>query len=184
MSLIRFKRSDVGYTLLLVGITAALAGFVAAVLAIRLMYLMPGTQVWDWFSIPPAVATLPLAATLAAAVLGPILWWRMIIKPGHLSVRRGIAVGALIGIITHPLIWYMALVLAFLRGQPTVAGILVSNPLQDLLAAAFLAIVSLICVGWLTALIGGVVGGVIALLQSRCGCQGRWSAALSVEDGA
>ena len=103
----------------------------------------------------------------------------MIVKPGRLSLRRGIAVGALAAIIAHPCVWYVALVLAFLTGQPTVAGILVNNPLQNVVAAVFLGTVSLIYTGWLTALVGGAVGGVIALLQSVSGCRERWRAALS-----
>lgn len=153
MSFLRFKRSDVWYTLFLVGIVAALASFVAAILAIRVMYPVGAWQSW-WAKIPPGLAAFPLIASLASAALGPALWWWMIIKSGRLSVRRGICVGALAGSIAHPIVWYVALVLAFLTGQPTVAGILVTNPLQDLLSAIVLALISLLFVGWLTALIG------------------------------
>jgi hypothetical protein len=179
MSLFRFKRSDVWYTLLLVGVVAALVSFVAAILALKSLYPGGAWQNW-WATIPPDFTTFPLIASLASALLGPALWWRMIIKPGRLSVRRGIAVGALAGIIAHPIVWYAALALAYLTGRPTVATtILVTNPLQDLLSAIVLAIFSVLFVGWLTALIGGVVGGVIALLQSMSGCRERWQAALS-----
>lgn len=177
MSFLRFKRSDVWYTLFLVGIVAALASFVAAILAIRLIWATTSPDYGA--TIRPDYRVLLLAASLASAAIGPALWWWMIIKPGRLSVRRGICVGALAGSIAHPIVWYVALVLAFLTGQPTVAGILVTNPLQDLLSAIVLALVSLLFVGWLTALIGGAVGGVIALLQSMSGCRGRWQAALS-----
>ncbi len=172
MSLPRSKRSDVWYSLLLVGGGSALAGLAAAILALQFYGTSYGTQ----------VAVFYFAAPLAAALLGPYLWWWAIIKPGRLSVRRGIGVGVLGASLAHPLAWYMALVLAFLTGEQTVAGILATNPLQaqDLLAPLFLAPFSLIYVGWITALVGGVAGGAIALLQSTHGCSGRWRAALSV----
>lgn len=177
MHLFRIKRSDIWYTLLLVAIVAAIASFVAAIIAIRLIW---ATTPPDYgVTIPPDYKAILFAAPLASAVLGPSLWWGAIIKPGRLSVRRGIAVGALIGFIAHPVVWYIALVLAFLTRQPTVAGAQVTNPLLDLLTALSLATISLIFAGWLTVLIGGAVGGMIALLQSMSGCRERWRAALS-----
>src|SRR5579862_6276580 len=125
MSRPRSKCSDVWISLLLVGGGAALAGLAAAILALQFY----GAR----------AAVFYLAAPLAAALLGPYLWWRTIITRGRLSVRRGIGVGVLGASLAHPLAWYLALVLAFLTGEQTVAGILVTNPVQDLLAALFLA---------------------------------------------
>ena len=173
MSFPRSKRSDVWYSLLLVGGGAALAGLAAVILALQFYGTSYGTQ----------VAVFYLAAPLAAALLGPCLWWWAIIKPDRLSVRRGIGTGVLGASLAHPLAWYIALVLAFFTREQTVAGLLVFNPfnpLQDLLAPLFLAPFSLIYVGWITALVGGVAGGAIALLQSAYGCSGRWREALSV----
>jgi hypothetical protein len=127
-----------------------------------------------------AIAELYLAAPLAAALLDPYLCWGAIIKPRHLSVRRGIGVGVLGASLAHPLAWYVALVLAFLTGERTIASITVTTPAQDLLSSPFLAWFSLIDVGWITALVWGVAGGMIALLQSRYGRAGRWRTALSV----
>jgi hypothetical protein len=159
----------VWYSLLLVGGGAALAGLAAAFFAL-------------WFygtSYVVQVAVFYLAAPLAAALLGPCLWWWAIIKPDRLSVRRGIGVGVLGASLAHPLVWYMALVLAFLTGEQPVPFMLITNPVQDLLEALSLAWFSLILVGWITALVGGVAGGAIAQLQSAYGCSGRWRAALS-----
>jgi hypothetical protein len=177
MSFLRFNRSDVWYTLLLVGIAAALASFVAAILALRLLY--PGGEWQSWrATLPPDYKPLPFIACLSSAALGPAFWWWIIVKPGRLSVRRGIFTGALVGTITHPVVWYAAFVLAFFTGHST-AVVLVTNPLVDLVTAIGMAAYSLVIAGWLTALIGGAVGGVIALLQSVSGCRGRWQAALS-----
>jgi phosphotransferase system glucose/maltose/N-acetylglucosamine-specific IIC component len=178
MNFLRFNRSDVWYSLLLVGIAATLASFVAAILAIRLMYTDGDWQNW-WAMLPPDYKPLPLFAGMASAVLGPAFWWWIIIKPGRLSVRRGILVGALVGIVAHPVVLYAAFVSAYFAGHQTVMSFQVTNPLRDLVTAIVVAVFSVIIAGWLTALIGGVFGGVIALLQSVSGCRGRWRAALS-----
>ncbi len=165
MSMLRSKRWDVWYSLLLVGGGAALAGLAAASLAL-------------WFAGMP-MAEFYLAAPLAAALLGPGLWWWAIIKPGRLSIHRGMGVGVLCACLAHPLAWYIVLVLAFLRGEPTIASINVANPVQDLFASLVLAGFSLIYVGWITALVGGAAGGLISLLQSVYGCTQRWRVALA-----
>jgi hypothetical protein len=172
MSVLRSHRRDVWYSLLLVAAGAALAGLAATAVALRFVGMPPA----DYY------AVFYVTAPLAAALLGPSLWWWAIIKPGRLSVRRGIGVGVLGASLAHPLAWYIALVLAFLMGDRTIGGvnggINVTNPLQDLFASLVLAGFSLIAVGWITALMGGVAGGVVALLQSVSGCTQRWHAAL------
>jgi len=165
MSMLRSKRWDVWYSLLLVGAGAALAGLAAATVALR----FAGMPIAEFY----------LAAPLAAVLLGPGLWWWAIIQPGRLNVRRGIGVGVLGACLAHPLAWYIALVLAFVRGEPTIASINVTNPVQDLLASLVLAGFSLLYVGWITALVGGAAGGLVALLQSVSGCTQRWRAALA-----
>ncbi len=165
MSMLRSNRWDVGYSLLLVGAGAALAGLAATSVALR-------------FAGMP-MAGFYLAASLAAALLGPGLWWWAIIKPGHLSVRRGIGVGMLGACLAHPLAWYIALVLAWFTGERTIGGINVANPLVDFLGSLYLAGFSLIYVGWITVLIGGIAGGVVALLQSVSGCAHRWRLVVS-----
>src|SRR5215469_16978181 len=120
-SMLRSKPWDVWYSLLLVGAGAALAGLAAASLALR----FAGMPMAEFY----------LAAPLAAALLGPGLWWWAIIKPGRLSVRRGIGVGVLGACLAHPLAWYIALVLAVLRGQSTIASINVATPVQVFFAS-------------------------------------------------
>jgi hypothetical protein len=163
----------VWYSLLLVGVGAALAGLAATAVALRFVGRLPA----DYY------AVFYLTAPLAALLVGPSLWWWAIIKPGRLSVRRGIGVGVLAASLAHPLAWYIALVLTLLMGERTIGGITggvnVNNPVQDVFASLVLAGFSLIYVGWITALIGGVGGGVVALLQSVSGCTHRWHAALT-----
>lgn len=168
MSSLRSKSWDVRYSLLLVGAGAALAGLAATAVALRFV----GMPIAEFY------AEFYLAAPMAAALLAPCLWWWAIIQPGRLSVRRGIGVGVLGACLAHPLAWYIALVLAFLTGARTMGGITggitVTNPAQDFFTSLILAGFSLLYVGWITALIGGIAGGGIALLQSVSGCARRW----------
>jgi hypothetical protein len=137
-------------SLLLVGASAALAGLTATAVALRFV----GSSPADYY------AVCYLTAPLAALLLGPSLWWWAIIKPGRLSSLRGIGVGVLGAGLAHPLAWYIALALTFLMQERTIGGINggvnVSNPAQDLFASLVLAGFSLISVGWITALIGGL----------------------------
>jgi hypothetical protein len=95
-------------------------------------------------------------------------------------VRRGIGVGGLGGILVHPLVWYALFVEAYLSGRSTVfLGLLVTNPVKDILSALVVAVISLLWAGWITVPIGALVGGILALLQSKSGCQERWRAALA-----
>jgi hypothetical protein len=177
MSLCRFKRSDIWYSLLLVGMGAALAGLTAATIASRFIDLWLSVQN-GVVTILPSFTVFYVAAPLASALLGVCLWWWAIIKPGRLSVRRGIGVGVLGATLAHPLAWYLALVLGYLTGETAVAGVLVNNPLLDIPGALILAPFSLLWVGWITALVGGIAGGVVALLQSKSGCSERWQASM------
>jgi hypothetical protein len=174
------RRADVWYTLLLVGLGAACAGSIAAIGVLALLfYFSLGAQAWRE-SVSPPFVTFVVASCLVSALLGPVLWWWAIVKVGRLSVRRGIGVGALGGILGHPLVWYTLFIEAYLTGQRTVLGIpLVTNPFMDVASALMMAIISVELAGWITVLVGAVAGGTMALLQSLSGCQERWRAALA-----
>lgn len=173
----RSKRSDIWYTLLLVGIGGAIAAWVAATLAIR-FYM----QRLD--NLPPDMIMLYLAAPLAALLIGPALWWRFLISVDKLSIKRGVLIGLVGSILVHPLTWFFALIFSSLAGMRTIAGgFILENPFThplELFAGSFVyAFFSLLIVGWITVLIGGLLGGLIASLQIRNNCQQRWNAALS-----
>jgi branched-subunit amino acid ABC-type transport system permease component len=91
-------------------------------------------------------------------------------KRSHLIGGRTIAV--------HPLTWFVAMMLALLNGSPTVAGVLIFNPLVAIGNSLVLSVFSLIEVGGITVVVGGITGGVIAGLQLCSHCQERWSAVL------
>lgn len=155
----RPRRSDVVFSLALVGIGAAGAGAGTAYLSVHLAVRMPPTDSW----------LLYVAAPLAALLIGPLFWWRFLLKPNRLTLQRGIAVGLLGSVVAHPLTWYLANLLAFLLGRPTGGmGVLVMNPLLDLVGCLVIAPFSLLYAGWLTALLGGVIGGSFTWAYRSC----------------
>lgn len=140
-------------TLSLIGTLAASLAFIVAFVISRLFA--------NW------LGPFSFFAGLSALLLGPYLWWGLIIKPRRLTVKRGIAVGVLGSLLAHPLAWFLTALTSF---QTMYFAYYIEM-------AFFLSLASLILAGWLTALIGGVAGAVVARLQINCRCQQRWYAA-------
>ncbi|HEY7091555.1 MAG TPA: hypothetical protein VH393_00150 [Ktedonobacterales bacterium] len=179
MALLRSRRrADVWYTLLFVGLGTACAGLIAAICVLWIYY--PAYMFADWRGLVPGFVTFLVASCLAAAFLGPALWWRAIIQPDRLTVPRGAGIGALGGILVHPVVLYVLFVEAYFTGQSIALPIgTPTNPLLDIISAILGAVVSVLFAGWITAPIGALAGAIIAALQSKNGCQERWRAALT-----
>jgi hypothetical protein len=157
------KRSNPRPTLFLVGISAALAGGCAALLSLMFVSMTFHSIVSDG----PTIIILSLAATLSAALLGPLLWWLLIIRPDRLTVGRGVLVGILGSLAAHPLTWFLLLVTTQTIFNPNTAF---PNAIGGFLwQIPYLSIYSLFLAGWLTTLIGGVVGAVFAKTVARLG---------------
>ena len=162
------KRSASWSTLCLVGISAALAGWAAARLALTFVSIVPGL---NWFAGSRTdVEVFSLAAALVSLLIGPLFWWLFLIRPHQFTLRRGILVGSCGSLVAHPLTWLLAMAVGSLSGINTVLGhplrelvpaMKDPNLIGELLVSFFLSIYSLILVGWITALVGGVVGGVL-----------------------
>jgi hypothetical protein len=116
---------------------------------------------------------VPLAGLLA----GLPTWWLFVARPRHITLRRGILLGMLSGLIAHPLVWICCLLLLSLMDAIRLAPHLASNfpsnlpsnlplePTSNLLLALPLSVLSLILVGWITASVGGIAGGLLVHLQ-------------------
>ncbi len=163
------KRSASWSILCLVGINAALAGWAAALLALTFVSILPALD--GIAGSRPDIVVFSLAAALSSLLIGPLFWWLFLIRPHRFTLRRGILVGSCGSLVAHPLTWLLAMVIGSLSGLNTLLG----QPLRELvpamkdpnligevLVSLFLSIYSLILVGWLTALVGGIVGGLLA----------------------
>lgn len=150
--------SDTWYTLLCVGMGAALAGFSAAFLALNTHFTMPSDK--EFFYV---------AAALASLLIGPLFWWLFIIKPHRITLRRGIIIGMLGSVVAHPLTWFLAELMVYSTGRSTWMGsTLVNPPLVALFGSLVYSVFSLVYVGWFTTLLGAIAGGVLIYAQRTC----------------
>ncbi len=159
------KRSATWSTLLLVGISAALVGGGAAFLALTFWWTLNGQEPHYLDS-----GVFYLAPALVSLLIGPLFWWLMILRPRRLTLRRGILVGILSSLVAHPLTWFLALVILSLSRRntnlgsayPINIGLEIHNPIELLQGSLVLSVLSLFYVGWITLIVGGVAGGVLA----------------------
>lgn len=166
------RRLDIWYSLLLVGLGAAATGAGAAFLAIKFLYHNLALPAGDF-------QVFCLSVSLTALVIVPLFWWHGIIRESHLSIKRGIVLGALSNVFVYLPAWYLAMMVILLHGGQTILGsLIIGNPLTALGTALVLTLASMVLVGWITIPIGGIAGGLIALMQLGFHCEKRWEAAL------
>ena len=88
-------------------------------------------------------------------------------------------VGALVGVVSHPLAWYLTyLWAAYVEGERYGLGSPIMVPFNALGISFALAGISLVLVGWITAPVGAAVGGALGYVAGKregrsAGLQGR-----------
>ncbi len=103
----------------------------------------------------------PACAGVAALMTGFASWWLIVASPGNHSLGRGLWAGALVGILSHPLAWYLAILVNYLSGaEPAVDEAM--DPLRGLWGSVVFSIGSWACVGWLTVPLGALAGAGIS----------------------
>jgi hypothetical protein len=117
---------------------------------------------------------LPLYAGVSALITCSVLWWLIIERPCRRSVAAGIVVGALGGLLSHPVCWYVQILAANIGYWVLRLGAYSSSldeppvdPLNGLWSAFVLSLWSLLFFGWVTIPSGGIIGGVFARLVKR-----------------
>ncbi len=115
-----------------------------------------------------------LYAGVAALITCSVLWWLIIERPCRRSVAAGIVAGALAGLLSHPVCWYLQILAANIGDRVLRAGAYSSSlaeapvdPLNGLWAAFVLSLWSWLFFGWVTIASGGIIGGVFARLVKR-----------------
>ena len=101
-----------------------------------------------------------------AAFLAPcFIWYIMIERRKRISVSRGITVGVLGAALAHFICWYLFLISSYIEhlylGESTEKLV---GPLEGILAALTYSLFSLPLFGLLTLPIGGLIGGVYAMM--------------------
>jgi hypothetical protein len=112
---------------------------------------------------------LIFTSTVAAFIIGTLLW-RLFFSPGRKpAVLKGLGVGALVGFLSHPLAWYLTLVWVYIEGRTGSLGDRTIDPLNALWASFAYSAFSWLIVGWITVPVGGAVGGSLAYVAGQ-----RW----------
>jgi hypothetical protein len=101
-------------------------------------------------------------ATLSLSLAG--LWWG---TRHRLRLRTGLGIGLAVGLLVHPLMWYLALLAAFLSGTRSSLGDLSMTPLEALSAVWLYAALSLFFTGWITGPISAAICGAGLWLYAR-----------------
>lgn len=107
------------------------------------------------------------AATVGSFLTGALVWWVLVLKPGHPpTARRGALVGALVGGIAHVPLVYFGLLHNWVTADSVTRGVLV-NPVLALFPAVIYGLLSLLVTGWVTMPAGAAVGVALAWFQRR-----------------
>jgi hypothetical protein len=139
---------------------------ITALVAASAAWLITADAIGNGYERTPFYAALSSGATFA------LLWYWLIERHRRFTVARGVVTGALVGLLSHPLFWYLFLLDSWLRyqlyGQPISSlGEPPMNPLDALAAALIYTLWSWFLVGWITAVVGAVTGGITTGLIAR-----------------
>jgi hypothetical protein len=140
--------SKTAFWVVLAGLAFGLAAFICS-------YLFLKDAVGDWRG-------MLVAAPLTAFFCGIGCWGIFMARGQKVSFWRGVWVGALVALLSHPLVWYGTILYFYLAGEP---GAL--NPIEGLWASLVYGLVSLIFIGWLTVPAAAITGGLLAYVQAR-----------------
>lgn len=100
---------------------------------------------------------------ISAFIVGTLLWGRLVARHPAPRPARGAACGAFVGILSHPIAWYLMLVAYWLRGARSSLGEPTVDPITALAGAAVFSAWSIFLAGWLTVPVAALVGWILAL---------------------
>lgn len=105
---------------------------------------------------------IPLTV-LSAGLVGAGLF-RLLVARRESTVRAVVA-GALVGLLVHPVAWYLGMMYLYVtEGAQEIPKL---NPITGLLTAFMLGFFSLLRAGWITVPLGGLAGLLLAWLLRR-----------------
>lgn len=106
---------------------------------------------------------LIVTSSVAAFIMGTLLWKLIFAGGRRPTLWRGVGVGALVGIVSHPPAWYLLFVWFFVTGERSSLGDRTLDPLSAIPASFFASLASVWVVGWMTSSVSAIVGGVLGL---------------------
>jgi pimeloyl-ACP methyl ester carboxylesterase len=109
---------------------------------------------------------LIIVAALIWGAAGAIGWRLLLQRFSPVSVWRGAIAGLIIGLLVHPVVWYLAILVTFLAGVPVPILDQRLNPITGLVQLPWLTLVSWLGTGWITGLVSAIAGGILGYLQA------------------
>jgi hypothetical protein len=116
-----------------------------------------------WAMLVPCASVATFSLTLGG------LWWG---APRRPRIRTAMAIGLAVGVLAHPLMWYLVMLVAYLTGARGSLGEPVLTPVEALAAMWFYAALSLVLTGWLSCPISAAVCGLGLAAYTRRGSSG------------
>ncbi len=197
---IQFRAADVGFSLALVGLVAgfaALGTLALAYTAFQFTWNLGGAATVEIGSSGPnPFPYLVFAAPLAAALVAPIAWWVLIIWKGRLSALWGAGVGALVGLLAHPVMWAIWFTIVVFAAPSAIWNPFTESPIvnrfselpaisvEGAVTVFVCSLASILLTGWFTVAVGALGGALIAAAQACLGCRERWRIVLVSPFGA
>ena len=110
-----------------------------------------------------------IAAGAAAFITATLLWKVVFGSGSRAGFFRGAFVGALVGLLSHPLAWYFMLLYFYVSGERASGGERTLDPVPGLWASLVYSLMSWLLVGWITAPVGAAVGGALGYQAGKNG---------------
>lgn len=124
---------------------------------------------------------LPVAAGLAAALAGAPLWWLIVERPAEATTLRGGLVGAVVGIVAHPLMWLLfgaggGAAVLFVGGVHALLDVVGGGAASLLGMFVLFTVVGLLLTGIVTVSVAAGTGVALAHLRRKAPGTGRGGA--------
>ncbi len=150
---------------LLLSIGIILASEIAAICSIIVAFLPSYTANLDrppFLSFVGSVSPMLVISPFAGLLVGLPCWWLLIERPKRVTIGCGVVLGALSSVVAHPLMWMLLTMLSPILGEGWTIG---SDLHQHIQYVILFSLIGLVYVGWITAVVGGVVGALLIRLR-------------------
>lgn len=108
------------------------------------------------------------ASALGAFLSTLFLWKKFILLHPNPTIWRGAGIGVLISILSYPISWYLVLLYGYITGATDSLGGKAANPVESIAGAFIMSFASFIFLGWLTVLIGAIIGMIVTKFSNAC----------------
>ena len=162
MTVSRVARFPVWQELVIAGVVASMAALITTFLSLGILGAAPDSLSLNY-------RWLYMGAALSAAFVGPLMWWLLYRRDQTASQGRGIAAGMIAALLCHPFVWASALLFSQALGVGNFMWLAKDQitAYHPLALVGLLSLMSLLYMGWITVIIGGVGGWLLEKVFSK-----------------